>query len=83
MQKNFGFFEIYGISARQGGEREREDLSRYGYFADKERGVIFRDFARMSFMYGPFHFFKINFYALCCTCGEFAIKFVTMTPQII
>jgi len=47
--KNFGSFEIYGVSERTRG------LSQCGHFANKGRGEsIFRDFVRTSFMYGPF-----------------------------
>jgi len=49
-KKNFGFFEIYGVPERT----RRRGLSQCGHFVDKERGgSIFRDFMRMSFMYGP------------------------------
>jgi len=40
---NFGFFEIYGASART------RELSQCGHFSDKE-GSIFRDFVRTPFM---------------------------------
>jgi len=36
--KNFGFFEIYGVSART---REKRDLSQYRHFTDKEEGQFF------------------------------------------
>jgi len=46
--KNFGFFEIYGVSPRTG---RGGGLSQFGHFADKRGGEsIFRDFVRTSFM---------------------------------
>jgi len=39
--KNFGFFEIYGMSARIGGVRQS------GHFSNKEEVAIFRDFVRI------------------------------------
>jgi len=45
--KNFGCFEIYGMSVQTRG------LSQCGHFAHREEGSIFRDFVRMSFMDGP------------------------------
>jgi len=52
--KNFGFFEIYGVSARtRGGGLASADILRTG-----ER-VIFRDFLRASFMNGPLPGFLI------------------------
>jgi len=48
-QKNFEFFEIYGVSARARGE----GLSQYGYFATKGKGANFRDFVRTSIMDSP------------------------------
>jgi len=47
-EKNFGFFEIYGVSTRTGGK----DLSQCGHFVDKGRGSIFRDFMWTSFLDG-------------------------------
>jgi len=47
--KNFGFFEIYDMSARTGERR----VIQCGHFTDKREGVIFRDFVRTSFMDGP------------------------------
>jgi len=47
--KTFGFFEIYGMSARTRGK----GLSQCGHVADKGKGSIFRDFVRTSFMNGP------------------------------
>jgi len=42
VQKNFGIFEIYGLSART---REERGFSLYGHFVNKEEGgSIFRDF---------------------------------------
>jgi len=46
--KNFGFFETYGVSAwTRGVEPVRT------FFLQGERGSIFRDFVRTSFMDGP------------------------------
>jgi len=44
----FGFFEIYGVSARGG------ELCQCGYFADKRRSIFqfFRDFVQTSFKDG-------------------------------
>jgi len=47
--KNFGFFKIYGVSARL---RREEGLNHCG-----QRRSIFCDFVRMSFMDGPFSVF--------------------------
>jgi len=47
VQKNFGLFEIYNVSARTGGERGVEQMWA------RERGLIFRDFMRTSFMDSP------------------------------
>jgi len=44
--KNFGFFEIFVVSARTGERR----LSQNGHFADRGGEV---NFARMSFINGP------------------------------
>jgi len=47
--KIIGFFEIYGVSTRTGGE-----LRQCGHFADKgQGGSISRDFVRMFFIDGP------------------------------
>jgi len=45
--KNFGFFEIYGVSAWS---REVEQV---WTFFEKGVGVVFRDFVRASFIDGP------------------------------
>jgi len=47
--KNFGLFEIYGVSART--RRERVESVRT--FCGQGGGSIFRDFVRTSFMDGP------------------------------
>jgi len=48
--KNFGFFEIYGVSARTRGE----GLSQGGHFSDKGGGgQFFCNFVRTSFMDNP------------------------------
>jgi len=45
--KNFGFFEIYGVSARTRGK----GLSQCGQFADKgDERSIFHNFVQTSFM---------------------------------
>jgi len=50
-ENNFGFFEIYGVSARISG---RGGLSQCGNFADKGGGgSIFYDFVQTSFTDGP------------------------------
>jgi len=49
VQKNFGYFEIYGISAQT-----RDMLSQCGHFAD--RGSILRDFVWTSFTDGSLHY---------------------------
>jgi len=52
-QKNFGFFEIYGVSALRTDKGGR-GVEQVRTFADKgERGSIFTDFVRTSFMDGP------------------------------
>jgi len=48
--KNFGCFEIYGVSVGGGGLRQ------CGHFSDKVRGSIFRDFVRTSFMAVSYHY---------------------------
>jgi len=66
--KNFGFFEIYGVSARTRGE-EVEPVRTF--FGQEGRVSIFRDFVRTSFMDGPlallFSFASVNSqnYGLC------------------
>jgi len=48
--KNFGFFELYGVSERSSGE----GFSQCGHFSDKGgRGSIFRDFVWTSFIDRP------------------------------
>jgi len=55
--KNFGFFEIYGLSARTSEER---GLSQCGHFSDKEEGSVFRDLVWTSFMDNPSVLLKIK-----------------------
>jgi len=60
--KNFGFFEIYGVSPRT---RGRRGLSQ----SDKGEGSFFRDFVRTSFMDGPLQYaWKSNY---CSNCFVF------------
>jgi len=47
--KNFGFFEIYGVSARNKGEGVQPVRT----FSGQEEGSIFRDFVRTSVIDGP------------------------------
>jgi len=47
-EKNFGCFEIYGVSARTRGEGVEPVRTFFG-----QGELIFRDFVRMSFMDGP------------------------------
>jgi len=49
--KNFRFFKIYGVPARTRG-REVETVRTF-FELGVERGSIFRDFVRTSFMDGP------------------------------
>jgi len=51
-QKNFGFFEIYGLSARKKGLKIEPVRS---FFGQLRKGSIFCDFVLMSFMDGPLH----------------------------
>jgi len=46
--KNFGFVEIYGVSARKKGGGASADI-----LQTRGEGSIFRDFVRTSFMDGP------------------------------
>jgi len=39
-------------------------LSQWRHFADKGEGLIFRNFVRMSFIYGPKVFFSTNYYLI-------------------
>jgi len=54
--KNFGFFEIYGVSAQV---RRVEPVRTRG-----DEGIIFRDFVRTSFMDGPLNFSPLRFLGL-------------------
>jgi len=47
-QKNFGFFEIYGVSTRTR-EEEVEPVQTFS----GQGGSIFRDFVQISFIDGP------------------------------
>jgi len=63
MQKNFGFFEIYTVSARTRG------VDPVRTFCGKGEGSIFLDVVRMSFMDGPqvknFRLPTLNNFARC------------------
>jgi len=50
--KNFGLFEIYGVSAQSRGVEPVQTFCGQG-----ERGSIFRDFVRVSFTDGPLFIF--------------------------
>jgi len=51
--KNFGFFEIYGVSARTKSMWDRASADILQTRREGVRGSIFRDFVRTSFMDGP------------------------------
>jgi len=64
-EKSFGFFEIFGVSHGQGGRSV--ELVRT-IFGQAERGSIFHDFVRMSFMDDPLMKICLCSYSWCsCT----------------